>query len=197
MIELSDLEVMERVAQQDSQALQTLFSRYGRRCFALSYRIINNAQAAEEVVQDTFQAVWQKAGQFDAERGGNVRGWLLTIAHRKSIDYRRRETDKHSGNVPIDDVEWTLSVPDVFAEVDQILLQERVRSALASLPAEQRHIIELAYFTGLSQSEIATSQNLPLGTVKGRTRLGLRKLSELLRMEQDHGDGVSTMGGRP
>lgn len=197
MIEPTDLEVMERVVQQDSQALQTLFSRYGRRCFALSYRIINNAQAAEEVVQDTFQTVWQKAGQFDPERGGNVRGWLLTIAHRKSIDYRRRETDKHPANVPIEDVEWALSVPDAFAEVEQTLLQERVRAALASLPPEQRQIIELAYFGGLSQSDIAAAQNLPLGTVKGRTRLGLRKLSEMLRMEQDHSDGVSTAGGRP
>ncbi len=196
MIELSDLEVMERIVQRDSQALQTLFSRYGRRCFALSYRIISNAQAAEEVVQDTFQAVWQKASQFDAERGGNVRGWVLTIAHRKSIDYRRREIDRRPPDVPMDDVDWMLSVPDVFAEVDQILLQERVRAALAKLPPEQRQIIELAYFGGLSQADIATAENLPLGTVKGRTRLGLRKLSELLHMEQDQGDGVSTAGGR-
>ncbi|MCC6704743.1 MAG: sigma-70 family RNA polymerase sigma factor [Thermomicrobiales bacterium] len=197
MIELSDLEVMELIAQQDSHALQTLFSRYGRRCFALSYRIINNAQSAEEVVQDTFQAVWQKASQFDAERGGNVRGWLLTIVHRKSIDYRRREIDRRPPDVPIDDVDFMLSVPDIFAEVDQILLQERVRSALANLPPEQRRIIELAYFSGLSQSDIAAAENLPLGTVKGRTRLGLRKLSELLHMEQDQSDGVSATGGRP
>ncbi len=197
MIELTDLEVMELVAQQDNDALQTLFSRYGRRCFALSYRIINNAQAAEEVVQDTFQTAWQKASQFDAERGGNVKGWLMTIAHRKSIDYRRKETDRHAPDVPIDDVDWALSVPDAFAEVDQILLQERVRTALASLPPDQRQIIELAYFSGFSQSEIAANQNLPLGTVKGRTRLGLRKLSELLHMEQDQGDGVSYAGGQP
>jgi len=197
VIEFSDLEVMERIAQRDSLALQTLFSRYGRRCFALSYRIINNAQSAEEVVQDTFQAVWQKASQFDAERGGNVRGWLLTIVHRKSIDYRRREIDRSPPDIPIDDVDFMLSVPDAFAEVDQILLQERVRSALANLPPEQRQIIELAYFSGLSQSEIAAAENLPLGTVKGRTRLGLRKLSELLHMEQDQSDGVSATGGRP
>lgn len=196
MIELSDLEVMERIAQQDCQALQTLFSRYGRRCFALSYRIINNAQSAEEVVQDTFQAVWQKASHFDAERGGNVRGWLLTIVHRKSIDYRRREIDRRPPDVPIDDVDFMLSMPDVFAEVDQIMLQERVRSALANLPPEQRQIIELAYFSGLSQSDIAAAENLPLGTVKGRTRLGLRKLSELLHMEQNQSDGVSARGGR-
>ena len=197
MIEPNDLEVMEQIARRDSQALQMLFSRYGRRCFALSYRITSNAEAAEEVVQDAFQTVWQKAGQFDADRGGNVRGWLLTIVHRKSIDYRRREHGTRQPEVPIEQVEWSLSVPDAFAEVDQMLLQERVRAAMDSLPAEQRQIIELAYFSGLSQSAIAEAQNLPLGTVKGRTRLALRKLSEILHMELNQDDGVSAAGGRP
>ena len=197
MIEFTDLEVMERVARKDSLALQTLFSRYGRRCFALCYRITDNAEAAEEVVQDTFQTVWQKAGQFDANRGANVRGWLLTIAHRKAIDYRRRESDRQPPNVPIDDVEWLLAVPDASAEVDQILLRERIRRALDSLPPEQRQIIELAYFGGLSQADIARTHELPLGTVKGRTRLALRKLSEMLHQEHIQDDGVSASGGRP
>jgi RNA polymerase sigma-70 factor (ECF subfamily) len=195
VIETSDIELMERIARQDSDALSELFARYGRRCFALSYRITNDAHAAEEVVQDAFQTVWQKSTQFDASRGGNVQGWLLTIVHRKSIDYRRREIDKRPPDIPIDTMEWALSVPDVTVEVDQRLLQGRVRAALDELPGEQRQVIELAYFSGMSQSDIAHQRNMPLGTVKSRMRLGLRKLSESLRSEWPHGESASRIGG--
>lgn len=197
VIEVSDIELMERIANKDGDALQDLFARYGRRSFALSYRITNNASAAEEVVQDAFQTVWQKCDQFDVAKGGNVRGWLLTIVHRKSIDYRRREVDKRPPDVPIEDLEWTLSVPDVTAEVDQRLLQERVRAALNELPAEQRQVIELAYFDGMSQSDIATARDMPLGTVKSRMRLGMRKLAETLRSERHQPGSTPGIGGRP
>jgi RNA polymerase sigma-70 factor (ECF subfamily) len=197
VIEISDIELMERIANKDGDALQDLFARYGRRSFALSYRITNNASAAEEVVQDAFQTVWQKCHQFDVAKGGNVRGWLLTIVHRKSIDYRRREIDKRPADIPIEDMEWSLSVPDVTAEVDQRLLQERVRAALNDLPAEQRQVIELAYFEGMSQSDIASARGMPLGTGKSRMRLGMRKLSETLRSEWHHSGTTPGIGGRP
>ena len=197
MIEVSDIELMERIANKDGDALQDLFARYGRRCFALAYRITNNASAAEEVVQDSYQTVWQKCDQFDVGIGNNVRGWLLTIVHRKSIDYRRREIDKRPPNVPIDDLEWALSVPDVTAEVDQRLLQERVRAALDELPVEQRQVIELSYFDGMSQSDIASARDMPLGTVKSRMRLGMRKLSETLRSEWHTSETTPGIGGQP
>jgi RNA polymerase sigma-70 factor, ECF subfamily len=194
--EFSDLELMERIGLQDADALQDLFARYGRRCFALSYRIINNASAAEEVVQDAYQTVWQKGHQFDSSRGTNVRGWLLTIVHRKSIDYRRREVDKRPPDVSIDNVDWMLSTTDVHAEVDQAMLADRVRSALADLPGEQRQIIELAYFEGMSQSQIAGERDLALGTVKSRMRLGLHRLSESLRSEWHQREATSEIGGQ-
>jgi len=196
VIDISDIELMERIANKDGDALHDLFARYGRRSFALAYRITNNASAAEEVVQDAFQTVWQKCDQFDTAKGANVRGWLLTIVHRKSIDYRRREIDKRPPDVPMEDMEWTLSVPDVTAEVDQRLLEERVRAALNELPVEQRQVIELAYFDGMSQSDIATQRGMPLGTVKSRMRLGMRKLSETLRSEWHHGETTTGIGGQ-
>lgn len=189
MMEISDIDLIKGIANRDSEALKSLFARYGRRCFALCYRIVESGPAAEEIVQDTFETVWNKCGQFDSERGTNVRGWLLTIAHRKSIDYRRRELDRRPPSLDIDDLSWALAVPDAWSSVEQTLLQERVRAALSELPEEQRQVIEMAYFEGLSQSDIARDRDIPLGTVKGRMRLGLKKLAESLRDEREpHGN---------
>ena len=180
MSELTDLALMERIVSRDTDALKALYDRYGRVAFALAYRVTAEASGAEEVVQDAFVTVWDKGSSFDAARGGNVRGWLLTIVHRRAIDYRRREHDRPPPNVPIDTMDNVLSTPDVWKDVSATLLGEHVRDAMAILPDQQRRTIELAYFEGLSHGEIASRENAPVGTVKGRLRLGLSKLATLL-----------------
>lgn len=180
MGELTDLALMERIVARDTDALKALYDRYGRVAFALAYRVTGEASGAEEIVQDAFVTVWDKGRSFDAAKGGNVRGWLLTIVHRRAIDYRRREHDRPPPNVPIDTMDNILSTPDVWKDVSATLLGEHVRDAMASLPDQQRRTIELAYFEGLSHGEIASRENAPVGTVKGRLRLGLSKLSTLL-----------------
>ncbi|MGN6032810.1 MAG: RNA polymerase sigma factor [Thermomicrobiales bacterium] len=176
-----DLDLIQAVSQRDSGALMELYDRYHRICFAVSYRILHDATMAEEAVQDTFLQVWNRATTFDRDRGTNVRGWILTILHHRSIDFRRRHIDRGPGIVALDDVDYRLAVPDAWAEVSETLTRDQVRSALATLPPEQRRAIELAYFDGMTHGEIATQEDIPLGTVKGRLRLGLKKLSIELR----------------
>lgn len=184
----TDIELMERIASRNAEALRTLYERYGRVAFALAYRVTGEASGAEEIVQDAFVRVWDKADGFDAAKGGNVRGWLLTIVHRRAIDYRRREHDRPPPNVPIDTMDNVLAAPDVWKDVSATLLGENVRDAMATLPDQQRRAIELAYFEGLSHGEIASREHTPVGTVKGRLRLGLGKLSTLLIAEHEAHD---------
>lgn len=188
--ETSDIALMERISAHNADALKALYDRYGRIAFALAYRVLGEAAASEEIVQDAFETVWNKGDSFDAGKGGNVRGWLLTIVHRRAIDYRRREFDRPPYNVPIEDMEHSLAIPDTWKEVSATLLSEHVRAAMATLPDDQRHTIELAYFEGYSHREIASREDTPVGTVKGRLRLGLRKLSDSLRSELDTSDTV-------
>ncbi len=185
MDEPTDLALMNRVASRDTDALRALYERFGRVAFALAYRVTGDAAGAEEVVQDAFVTVWNKADGFDAAKGGNVRGWLLTIVHRRAIDYRRREHDRPPPHVPIDTMDNVLAAPDVWKDVSATLLGENVRDAMSVLPDQQRRAIELAYFEGLSHGEIASRENAPVGTVKGRLRLGLSKLSTLLVAEHE------------
>lgn len=187
----SDIALMARIASRETEGLRALYDRYGRTAFALAYRVTGDASAAEEVVQDAFETVWNKARSFDPDRGGNVRGWLMTIVHRRSIDYRRRELDRPPRNLPLDSMDQVLSTPDVWKEVSASLLGDQVRHALTTLPDDQRRVIDLAYFEGLSHGEIADRENVPLGTVKGRLRLGLRKLSGVLGSAGDSAESMS------
>lgn len=176
-----DSDLIQAIARQDSDALMHLYDRYNRLCFAVAYRIVNDASLAEEVVQDAYLQVWNRASTFDFERGRNVRGWLLTIVHHRSIDFRRRYHDRQVGQVSLDDVEYSLSVPDVWRDVSATLTRDEMRSAIDTLPQDQKRAIQLAYFEGLTHGEIAEREGTPLGTVKGRIRLGLKKLhTELL-----------------
>ena len=189
-----DTDLIQAVSRQDADALLQLYDRYNRLCFAVAYRIVNDSSQAEEVVQDAFLQVWNRASTFDLERGSNVRGWLLTIVHHRSIDFRRRYHDRQVGQMSLDDVEHRLSVPDVWREVSANLTRDQVRAAIDTLPHDQKRAIELAYFEGLTHGEIAERESAPLGTVKGRLRLGLKKLhAELLpssAQANSYDDGV-------
>lgn len=177
----SDHDLIAAIASHDAAALRTLYDRFGRISFALAYRITGDAAAAEEVVQDAFVSVWNRASQFQMDKGGNVRGWLLSIVHHRSIDYRRREIDRGPGRTPIDAVESSLATPDAWGAVAERLDAAEIRAAMADLPPEQRRPIELSFFDGLTHAEIASQENASLGTIKSRIRLGLRKLSVSLK----------------
>lgn len=177
--EPDDAELLQAVVRRDASALMALYDRYGRLAFGLAYRILGDAGAAEEAVQDAFLLVWRRAETFDPERGSGVRAWLLTIVHHKAIDLRRRQ-GRATTMDDIDAAAPALAGPDVWSAVSQDLERDRVRAAVAALPNEQQQAIALAYFDGLSHREIAERTGAPLGTIKGRMRLGLRKLAEAL-----------------
>lgn len=180
MAEPTDVELVTQMAAGDAPSLMALYDRYNRLAFGLAYRILQQPAIAEEAVQDAFLLAWNRASSFDTSRGSNVRGWLMTIVHNRSIDIRRRDIDRKPSQVPLDDVEQRLASPDAWRDVSTGITQTVMRNAVAALPADQRRTIELAYFEGLSQTEIADRESAPLGTVKGRMRLGIRKLRDSL-----------------
>jgi RNA polymerase sigma-70 factor, ECF subfamily len=172
---LSDLGLMERVLKGDEAALAAIYDRYSRLIFTIAQRIVGDRSVAEEVVQDVIHAVWRTAGSF--QPGGNPVAWLIGITRHRAIDatrlrsFRTRERE-HS----IEGVDLLAADTPAEEAVERRLLGEQVRAALAALPAAQRESIELAYYGGLSQSEIAERLAVPLGTVKTRMRLGMLRL---------------------
>src|ERR687890_932855 len=177
--DVGDDQLIAAVAQGDHPALLALYDRYGRMAYGLAYRILGEAGAAEEAVQDAYLRVWRRASTFDPSRGG-VRSWLLTIVHHCAIDLLRRRAGAPPVVAGLDEMADRRSVPDAWSEVSGRFESERVRSAVETLPGEQRRAIEMAFFDGLTHREIAERDGLPLGTVKGRLRLGLKRLSGLL-----------------
>jgi RNA polymerase sigma-70 factor (ECF subfamily) len=173
-------------------AIEWLYDQYGRLALGLAYRIVRDNAAAEDVVQDAFLAIWRNAKGFDAGRG-NLRAWLLAIVRNRAIDHVRRASKSRTSTSPptlVDPppplraragVGGPEQVPDAWETVSLELERKQVREALASLPQPQRESLELAYFEGLSQSEIADRTKLPLGTVKSRMRLGLEKIRSFLQ----------------
>ncbi|CAA9569516.1 MAG: hypothetical protein AVDCRST_MAG59-3365 [uncultured Thermomicrobiales bacterium] len=192
MAERGDDDLIAAIARRDPNALLALYGRHGRLAFALAYRVLGDAQTAEEAVQDAFLQVWQRAASCDVGRGSG-RGWLLTIVHRRAIDARRRS--RHRLEMGLDAVEATLAAPDAWDEVVHGLERDEVRAALRMLPEGQRQAIDLAYYEGLTHREIAERTGTPLGTVKGRLRLGLEKLHATLVAARAQGGGQAEEGG--
>ncbi len=185
MVERDDGAVLESIAKSDPDALVMLYDRYGRLAFGLAYRILGDAATAEEVVQDAFMNVWRKAESFDAERG-NTRTWLLSIVRNRAIDQLRGRYGRQRDEIDFEKLEPVLSGQDLWTEVVRGLRAEAVRGAIIDLPDEQRSAIELAYFEGLTHREIAEKTGIPLGTIKSRLRLGLRKLHETLTVSGNY-----------
>jgi len=187
LLPITDGELVSRIANGDASALEQLYDRYVRQCFGLALRLLGNAQLAEEVVQEVFLKVWKQPTRYSSERG-QFASWLLSLVHHRSIDELRRRS--HS-EVALDD-ETTGGLLNTQADsepepADQVILSEQqraVREALASIPQNQRQIIELAYYGGLSHSEIAAKLEQPLGTVKTRMRSGIQQLRVLLERHE-------------
>jgi len=168
----ADRAVLVRLANGDLDALEELYDRYKTMAYSIAYRITNDATAAEDVVQDAFVGAWRNAARY-VEGRGSVKTWLLAIVHHRAIDAVRRRrptTELPDADLPPPEA---LRLPDVWADVSATLDADTVQSALATLSDVQREAIELAYFGGLTQQEIAERTATPLGTVKSRMRLGL------------------------
>ncbi len=176
----SEAELMRQVAAGDIGGLETLYDRYHAMAYALALRITTETGLAEDVVQDSFLGVWRNAARY-TEPKGSVRGWLLAIVRHRAIDaIRRQRFGVALGDESDDALPAALTIPDIWPEVAGRLDAEQVRRALTSLPPAQREVIELAYFDGLTQREIAAQTNAPLGTVKSRMRLGLVAMRQQL-----------------
>jgi len=175
--ERPDDDLLHGLASRDLTSLGVLYDRYSRPMFALAYRILGDGQSAEDVVQDAFLAAWRGVDTFRRDRG-TVRNWLLSITHHRAVDVLRRRTAFRP--TTLEAVESRASDADTFAEADRNVVGKAVRQALAALPTAQRNTIELAYFGGYTQSELSELLGIPLGTVKGRMRIGMLKLRRAL-----------------
>ena len=173
---LADEDLMQLVRQGDARAFELVYERHATAAFSLAYRMTGRRAAAEDVVQEAFLSLWRSGARYDHTRG-SVRTWVLGIVHHRAIDSLRRNLRHDSHRASDEGLEERFEAPDrtdvVAARREEA---SEVRNALDSLPAEQSKVIELAYFGGFSHSEIAGMLQTPIGTVKGRIRLGLEKL---------------------
>jgi RNA polymerase sigma-70 factor (ECF subfamily) len=178
---LPDRALVARIERRDADALALLYDRYAARVNGLASRILGDTGEAEEVVQEVFLYVWRAAATFDATRG-SVIAWLLVAARSRAIDrFRTRRPGGRERLRPLSDVPEAASPEDVEEDAGVREWEASCRSALKELPDDQRRALELAYFEGLTQQEIAARTKTPLGTVKTRVRLGLMKLRERVR----------------
>jgi len=180
---ISDEYLIDAIGRGDVSAMELLYDRYSRPFFSLAYRVTASKQAAEDLVQAAFLAIWQNRSSYSREVG-SVRSWLYSIMHYRVIDYLRRQRSRSKWReIPWEEVEYDedlLVSPDPWEETwrsEQVAL---IREALQSLSEEQRRAIELAYFEGLTREEIAERCGIPVGTVKSRLRLGLLHLKHAL-----------------
>ena len=175
---LSDEALVALVARRDEAALAALYDRFGRIAYGLALRVLRDAALAEDAVQEAFMTVWRNADRYMPERG-KASSWILTFAHRRAVDLVRREERRRAD--PLDDRTGRDSAgPPADEEAWLRLRRERVQQALRALPDQQREAIELAYFGGFTQSELAERLGQPLGTIKSRMFAGLSQLRELL-----------------
>jgi RNA polymerase sigma factor (sigma-70 family) len=181
-----DLELLQRIAKSDTEAYRALFDRYAPTALALALRIVRHRPLAEDSVQEAFVEVWRNVDRYDESRG-SVRAWIMTLVHNRAVDALRRElaqrrrADEAAG--------FDQPMVDPAAEIVEALdiprERARVRTALGTLPVEQRQVLELMYFDDLSQTQVADRLSIPLGTVKSRAVLAMRKLrSQLTEVER-------------
>jgi RNA polymerase sigma-70 factor, ECF subfamily len=177
---LADEEAMQLVADGNPRAFELIYDRHGGAAFSLSYRMVGNRVTAEDITQEAFLSIWRSRMRYDTARG-SVRTWVLGIVHNRAIDALRRGAVHDRRRETLEGVEERQEAPE-RTEVEVARREEArsVRSALDTLPEDQRRAIELAYFGGFSHSQIAEMLDEPIGTVKGRMRLGLDKLRRQL-----------------
>ncbi len=179
---LSDEALLARIMARDARAFEILYDRHARTVYSLILRIVQDAAVAEELLQETFWQVWRKAEQFQS--GGPAGAWICRIGRNKALDYLRRAKVRPQKAGPEGERLEQMAAPTdqgVEIQVRQMWDRESVQEALSAIPEEQRQCLEMAYFDGKSQREIAEAMGVPLGTVKTRIRIGLEKLERHLR----------------
>ncbi len=178
--EITDEALLLEISYGGEWAMEVLYERYVRYAYALAYRIVHDYSTAEDIVQDVFLSIWKKAASYQ-EQHGCVRSWLQAIVHHRAIDCVRASS--HRDHHPLEEINESGSQeekPEIWEEVWNEERRALLQNILAQLPEEQRLVIELGYFGGYTHAEIARRWHLPLGTVKGRMRLGLQKMKYLL-----------------
>jgi RNA polymerase sigma-70 factor, ECF subfamily len=185
-----DAALVERMIAGDESALSTLYDRYSSMLFSMLVRILKDTSAAEEILQDLFLQLWRNPSRFDPSRG-SLPAWLLVIGRNRAISRlrsrERREVSEDSEGFSMESIP---SPGNIEEEAQRSQLAQRLKSAMATLPPEQREAVELAYFEGMSQTEIATRTGSPLGTVKSRVRTAMQSLKQIF------GDGTAPQSGR-
>ena len=174
---LSDEALIALVARRDEAALAALYDRFGRVAYGLAVRVLRDRSLAEDAVQEAFMTVWRTADRFVASRS-KASSWILTFVHRRAVDLVRREERRRAE--PLEHAPETDPAPSSDEEAWLRLRRERVQQALRALPDQQREALELAYFGGFTQSELAERLGEPIGTIKSRMFTGLARLRELL-----------------
>ena len=177
---LSDEAVLALVARSEEAALAEIYDRFGAVAYGLALRVLRDEALAQDAVQDAFLAVWRTATSFSAERGA-ARTWVLTLVHRRAVDLVRRE-ERRRGD-PLESTPEPASDELTDQQAWLRFERERVQAALRRLPDQQREALELAYYGGFSQSQLAERLGEPLGTIKSRMHTGLARLRELLEAE--------------
>ncbi len=180
--QLSDEALLNAIAGGAVWAMESLYQRYCRSLYSLVYRMVANQQVAEDLLQDAFLAVWRRATSYSPQIS-TVRNWLFSITHHRTIDYLRRVRCQSTiQEVLLEEIALHESItsPDAWDEAWRSVKSSHVQAALMKIPIEQRLVIELAYFQGWTHTEIAEGMQIPLGTVKGRMRLGLTHLKRVL-----------------
>jgi RNA polymerase sigma-70 factor (ECF subfamily) len=173
---LADEDLMHIVRRGESAAFEVIYERHSGAAFSLAYRMCGNRVAAEDVVQESFLSMWRSGARYDRARG-SVRTWLLGIVHNRAIDSLRRSVVHDRRRASDEGIEERFEARErTEIEVARLDEAQEIRSALATLPDEQSRVIELAYFGGFTHTEIASMLDTPIGTVKGRMRLGLDKM---------------------
>lgn len=182
LTKLSDEQLLQLIARRNADAFETLYDRHAQVVHNLILRIVGERRATEELVQEAFWQVWQKAGDFRGDGAGAA--WLYRVARNRGLDRLRQRTARpKTVALELEDSPRLFAygqLPSVETTVERSWQQQQVRESLASIPDDQRVILELAYFEGMTQSEIAEHLSLPIGTIKSRIRLGVEKLERLL-----------------
>ena len=180
MEELTDEALLQLLHQGNEHALGALYDRHGRAAYSLAYRMLGDSHAAEDAVQEAFINIWRKAESFSATRG-KARTWIMAVVHHRSIDIARKRRGMAPRELPLEMERLPEGPSDTWSEVSNTLDRELLKECLKQIPELQREAIQLAYFDGYTQREIAELKGVPLGTVKGRIRIGMEKLRSLLQ----------------
>ena len=177
----ADDRILDLLARSEPEGMEMLYDRFSALAYTLALRILRDPESAEDVVQESFLSIWRRASTYRSDRG-SLRTWVCSIVHHRALDSLRGRSGRARRDVPLEHAPVAVSsISDTWDRVVAELERDEVARALAGLSVEQRETIELAYYGGYSQTEISSLMNVPVGTVKGRTRLALRRLRTTLQ----------------